>query len=165
MKWIVKNDNGVLEFKSIQVCTESQFNKIMADINHQRILTWCDDNHVLAEVQRGEQCMSILREVITEVTESEARRMDRLHLDFLKFVDELPEIDAYQEDAKKVTQKEQSQAEIIEFVTNTLIGLHENDVTGAILITSIGPISIPCGKISHKMLTQMFETWLEKYGK
>lgn len=167
MKWIVKNNRGVLEFKSIQVCTESQFNKIMADINHQRILAWCNDNHVLAEVQKGEQCMSILREVITEVNESEARRMDRLHLDFLKFIDELPEVDASQEqeDAKEVPQEEQSQAEIIEFVTDTLNGLHENDVTGAVLITSIGPIGLPCGKISHKVLTQMFETWLEKYGK
>lgn len=164
MKWIVKTVDGVLEFRSIVVCTESQFNKITAGINQQRIISWCDDNHVMFEAQKGEQCMSILREVITEVNESEARRIDRLHMDFLKFVDELPEVDVPQEETQE-PQKEQTKTEIIEFVTDTLIGLHNNDVTGAILITSIGPIGLPCGKISHKVLTQMFETWLEKYGK
>jgi hypothetical protein len=163
MKWIVKNVDGVLEFRSIVVCTESQYNKITAAINQQRIVAWCDDNHVLFQVERGEQCMSILREVITEVNESEARRIDRLHTEFLKFIDELPEVDSQEETDKP--QKEQSQDEIIEFVTDTLIGLHNNDVTGAVLIASIGPIGLPCGKISHKVLTQMFETWLDKYGK
>ena len=115
------------------------------------------------EAQKGEQCMSILREVITEVNESEARRIDRLHLDFLKFIDGLPEVDSQEE--TDGPQKEQSQAEIIEFVTDTLTGLHENNVIGAVLIMSIGPINVPCGEISHKVLTQMFEAWLDKYGK
>lgn len=163
MKWIVKTVDGVLEFRSIVVCTESQFNKITAGINQQRIIAWCDDNHVMFEAQKGEQCMSILREIITEVNESEARRIDRLHLDFLKFIDGLPEVDS-QEDTKE-PQKEQTQTEIIEFVTDTLVSLHNNDVTGAVLITSIGPIGLPCGRISHKLLTQMFEAWLDKYGK
>ena len=163
MKWIVKNNNGVLEFRSIVVCTESQFNKITAGINRQRIIAWCDDNHVMFEAQKGEQYMSILYEVITEVNESEARRIDRLHLDFLKFVDELPEVDSQEETQEP--QKEQSESEVVEFVADTLIDLHNNDVTGAILITSIGPIGLPCGKISHKVLTQMFEAWLDKYGK
>ena len=163
MKWIVKTVDGVLEFRSIIVCTESQFNKMTAGINRQRIISWCDDHHVMFEAQQGEQCMSILREVVTEVNESEARRIDRLHLDFLKFIDELPNAVSQEETDKP--QNEQSQAEIIEFVTDTLIGLHNNDVTGAVLITSIGPIGLPCGKISHKLLTQMFETWLDKYGK
>lgn len=163
MKWVVKNVDGVLEFKSIIVCTESQFNKMTAGVNQQRIIAWCNDNHVMFETQKGEQCMSILREVITEVNESEARRIDRLHLDFLKFIDGLPEVDSQEE--TDGPQKEQSQAEIIEFVTDTLTGLHENDITGAVLITSIGPVNLPCGKISHKVLTQMFEAWLDKYGK
>jgi len=165
MKWIVKNNNGVLEFQSIIVCTESQYNKIVAGVNHQRIVAWCDDNNVMFEVRKGEQYLSILREAITEVNESEARRIDRLHMDFLKFVDELPEVDASQEDAKEVPQTEQSQAKIIEFVTDTLNSLHNNDITGAVLIVSIGPIGLPCGKISRKVLTQMFEAWLDKYGK
>lgn len=162
MKWIVKTVDGVLEFQSIVVCTESQYNKMTAGINQQRIVAWCDDNHVMFEAQKGEQCMSILREVITEVNESEARRIDRLHLNFLKFVDELPEVDASQEDTKE---EEQSQAEIIEFVTDVLTDLHDNDITGAVLIASVGPIGLPCGKISHRVLTQMFEAWLDKYGK
>lgn len=167
MKWITKAKNGVLEFNSIKVCTESQFNKLDAGINRQRIIAWCDDNHISFEIQRGEQYMSIIREVVQEINEAEARRIDILHDKFLEFVDRLPEVNASQEqeDAKDIPQEEQSQAEIIEFVTDTLNGLHENDVTGAILITSIGPIVLPCGKISHKVLTQMFETWLEKYGK
>ena len=165
MKWIAKTKDSVLEFNSIKVCTESQFNKLSAGINRQRIIAWCDDNHILFEIQRGEQYMSIIREVVQEINESEARRIDMLHDKFLEFIDDLPEVDASQEDTKDVPQEEQSQAEIIEFATDTLNGLHENDVTGAILITSIGPISLPCGKISHKVLTQMFETWLEKYGK
>ena len=163
MKWVVKTVNGVLEFRSIIVCTESQFNKMTADINQQNIIAWCNDHHVMFETQKGEQCMSILRKVITEISESEARYIDRLHLDFLKFIDELPEVNSQEETDEP--QKEQSQAEIIEFVTDALTGLHENDVTGAILITSIGPISLPCGNISHKVLTQMFEAWLDKYGK
>lgn len=163
MKWVVKNVDGVLEFRSIIVCTESQFNKMTAGVNQQRIIRWCDDNHVMFEVQKGEQHMSILREVITEVNESEARRIDRLHLDFLKFIDGLPEVDSQEE--TDGPQKEQSQAEIIEFVTDVLTDLHKNDITGAVLITSVGPVHLPCGKISHKVLTQMFEAWLDKYGK
>lgn len=163
MKWVVKNVDGVLEFRSIIVCTESQFNKMTAGVNQQRIISWCDDNHVMFEVQKGEQHMSILREVIAEVNESEARRIDRLHLDFLKFIDGLPEVDSQEETDEP--QKEQSQAEIIEFVTDALTDLHNNDITGAVLITSIGPVHLPCGKISHKVLTQMFEAWLDKYGK
>ena len=164
MKWIAKTKDGVLEFNSIKVCTESQFNKLDAGINRQRIVAWCDDNHISFEIQRGEQCMSIIREVVQEINEAEARRIDILHDKFLEFVDSLPEVDASQEETDK-PQKEQSQAEIIEFVTDTLIGLHENDVAGAVLITSIGPIGLPCSKISHEVLTQMFETWLDKYGK
>lgn len=163
MKWVVKNVDGVLEFRSIVVCTESQFNKMTAGVNQQRIIGWCDDNHVMFEVQKGEQHMSILREVIAEVNESEARRIDRLHLDFLKFIDGLPEVDSQEE--TDGPQKEQSQAEIIEFVTDVLTDLHKNDITGAVLITSFGPVNLPCGKISHKVLTQMFEAWLDKYGK
>lgn len=165
MKWIAKTKNGILEFNSIKVCTESQFNKLGASINRQRIVAWCDDNHISFEIQRGEQCMSIIREVVQEINEAEARRIDILHDKFLEFVDTLPEIDISQEDAKEVPQEEQSQAEIIEFVTDVLDGLHENDVTGAVLIASVGQIGVPCGRISHKVLTQMFETWLEKYGK
>lgn len=163
MKWIAKTKDGVLEFNSIKVCTESQFNKLGAGINRQRIIAWCDDNNISFEIQRGEQCMSVICEVVQEINESEARRIDMLHDKFLEFVDGLPEVDSPEEIDEP--QKEQSQAEIIEFVTDTLIGLHNNDVNGAVLITSIGPIGWPYGKISHKMLTQMFETWLEKYGK
>lgn len=167
MKWIAKTKDGVLEFNSIKVCTESQFNKLSAGINRQRIIAWCDDNHISFEIQRGEQYMSIIREVVQEINESEARRIDMLHDKFLEFVDDLPEVDASQEqeDLKDVPQEEQSMTEIIEFVKDTLNGLHENDVIGAVLITSIGPIKLPCGRISHKVLTQMFETWLEKYEK
>lgn len=160
MKWIVKNDSGVLEFKSIQVCTESQFNKIMANINHQRILSWCDDNHVLAEVQKGEQCMSILREVITEVTESEARRMDRLHLEFLKFVDSLPNVDTV-EDKKELG--EQTIEKFINTAKNIISGIDEGDVNGAILITQVGDIGLPCGQISPSILRELFELYINKY--
>lgn len=160
MKWIVKNDSGVLEFKSIQVCTESQFNKIMANINHQRILSWCDDNHVLAEVQKGEQCMSILREVITEVTESEARRMDRLHLEFLKFIDGLSEVDTVEE---KKEQEEQTVKKLLDTARDVLDGIKKGDVDGAVLIAQIGPVGIPCGNISCSMLKELFKLYIDKY--
>ena len=160
MKWIVKNDSGVLEFKSIQVCTESQFNKITAGINRQRIISWCDDNHVMFEAQKGEQCMSILREVITEVTESEARRMDRLHLEFLKFVDSLPEVDTVEE---KENPEEQLIEECLSIVKNALEDINEGNLDGAVLIKEIGPIRFPCGNISPSMLKELFELYLDKY--
>lgn len=159
MKWIVKNDNGVLEFKSIQVCTESQFNKIMADINHQRILAWCDDNHVLAEVQKGEQCMSILREAVAEVNESEARRIDRLHLDFLKFVDSLPEVDA-----PNKTEPEQADSKpATAFVRDILTDIHNCEIIGAIAVRRIGQFETEWGRISPETLTEMCELYLDKH--
>ena len=158
MKWIVKNDNGVLEFKSIQVCTESQFNKIMADINHQRILAWCDDNHVLAEVQKGEQCMSILREAVAEVNESEARRIDRLHLDFLKFIDDLPEVDATTDQPENQDLKPAT-----EFVRDILTDIHNSEIVGAIVVRGIGPFATEWGRISLETLTEMCELYLDKY--
>lgn len=165
MKWIVKNNNGILEFKSIVVCTDSQYNKINASINQQKICNWCDDMHVKACTEHnGNQPLSILVEAISEITESEARRIDRLHTDFLKFVDDLPEVDA-EEDRKDLPKEEQSTEEIIKFANETLAKLHNEEISGAILVTSIGPINIPRGEISHKVLTQMFEAWLQKYGK
>lgn len=159
MKWIVKNDNGVLEFKSIQVCTESQFNKIMANINHQRILAWCDDNHVLAEVEKGEQCMSILREAVVEVNESEARRIDRLHLDFLKFVDSLPEVDSPDK-----TEPEQADFKpATEFVRDILTDIHNCEIIGAIVVRGIGPFETEWGHLSLETLTKMCELYLDKY--
>ena len=163
-KWIIKTD-GVLKFNSLKVCTESQYNKMTAGVNQQRIVGWCTDNHCTVKPEKGEQYLSILTEVVSNINESEARNVDILHDKFLEFVDTLPETDAPQEDTKDVPQEEQSQAKIIEFVTDTLNDLHKGDITGAILITSIGPINLPCGKISYKTLTQMFETWLDKYGK
>lgn len=157
MKWIVKTVDGVLEFQSIVVCTESQFNKIMAGVNQQRIIAWCDDHHVMVEAQNGEQCMSILREIITEVNESEARRVDRLHTDFLKFVDSLPEVDApdktEQTDFMPVT----------EFVRDMLTDIHNSEIIGAIVVSGIGPLETKWGTISTKTLTEMCELYLDKY--
>ena len=159
MKWIVKNDNGVLEFKSIQVCTESQFNKITAGINRQRIISWCDDNHVMFEAQKGEQCMSILREAITEVNESEARRMDRLHLEFLKFVDSLPEVDA----PDKTEQEQTDSRPATEFVRDILTDIHNTEIIGAIVVRGIGPFETEWGRISPETLTEMCELYLDKH--
>ena len=157
MKWIVKTVDGVLEFQSIVVCTESQFNKIMAGVNQQRILAWCDDNHVMVETQKGEQCMSILREIITEVNESEARRVDRLHTEFLKFVDSLPEVDA---------PNEQEQADfmpVTEFVRDILTDIHNCEIEGAIIVRGIGPFKTGWGSISLETLTEMCELYLDKH--
>lgn len=160
MKWIVKTVDGVLEFQSIVVCTESQFNKIMAGVNQQRILAWCDDNHVMIEAQKGEQCMSILREVITEVNESEARRVDRLHLEFLKFIDSLPEVDTVEE---KKEQEEQTVKKLLDTARDVLDGIEKGDIDSAVLIAQIGPVGIPCGNISCSMLKELFELYIDKY--
>lgn len=157
MKWIVKTVDGVLEFQSIVVCTESQFNKIMAGVNQQRILAWCDDNHVMVEAQKGEQCMSILREIITEVNESEARRVDRLHTDFLKFVDSLPEVDA----PDKTEQADSKPATV--FVSDILTDIHNAEIIGAIVVRRIGPFETEWGRISPKTLTEMCELYLDKH--
>jgi len=157
MKWIVKTVDGVLEFRSIVVCTESQYNKMTAGINQQRIIAWCDDNHVLYEAQKGQQCVSILREVISEVNESEARRVDRLHTEFLKFVDSLPEVEAPDEpkqaDFKPAT----------EFVRDILTDIHNTEIIGAIVVRGIGPFGMPWGKISLKTLAEMCKLYLDKY--
>lgn len=160
MKWIVKTVDGVLEFQSIVVCTESQFNKIMAGVNQQRILSWCDDNHVMVDAQKGEQCMSILREVITEINESEARRVDRLHTEFLKFVDSLPEVDTVEE---KKEQEEQTVEKLLDFARDVLDDIKKGNIDGAILIAQIGPAGIPCGNISCSTLKELFELYIDKY--
>ena len=166
MEIVIKAVDGVLEFDAIQVITESEFAKINAGINQQRIVAWCTDNGSVAVcAEHGmQQPVCIMKQIENEVSTSLISETERKMHRFLEFVDELPEVDVSKEDVKE-EQKEQSQDEIIEFATDTLAGLHNNDVTGAVLITSIGPIGIPCGKISHNVLTQMFETWLEKYGK
>lgn len=160
MKLIVKTVDGVLEFKSIVLCTESQYNKMTAGVNQQRIIAWCDDNHVMFEVQKGEQCMSILREVITEVNESKARRIDRLHIEFLKFVDSLPEVDT-------VEDKEELGEQTIERRLNTakevINGINEGDIDGAVLIAQTGPVGLSCGSISSSMLKELFELYINKY--
>lgn len=159
MKWIVKTVDGVLEFQSIVVCTESQFNKIMAGVNQQRILAWCDDNHVMVEAQKGEQCMSILREVITEINESEARRVDRLHTEFLKFVDSLSEVDA----PDKTEPKRADFKPATTFVRDMLTDIHNSEIIGAIVVRRIGPFETEWGRISLETLTDMCELYLDKY--
>lgn len=158
MKWIVKTVDGVLEFQSIVVCTESQFNKMTAGINQQRIVNWCDDNHVMFEAQKGEQCMSILREVITEVNESEARRIDRLHLDFLKFIDDLPEVDASTDQPENQDLKPAT-----EFVRDILTDIHNSEIIGAIVVRETDLFVAEWGRISLETLTEMCELYLDKY--
>lgn len=157
MKWIVKTVDDVLEFQSIVVCTESQFNKIMAGVNQQRILAWCDDNHVMVEAQKGEQCMSILREIITEVNESEARRVDRLHTEFLKFVDSLPEVDA-PDKTEQVNSKS-----ITVVVSDLLADIHNSEIKGAIIVRKIGPFVSEWGRFSPETLAEMCELYLDKH--
>lgn len=157
MKWVVKNVDGVLEFRSIIVCTESQFNKMTAGVNQKHILAWCDDNHVTVEAQKGTQCMSILREIITEVNESEARRVDRLHTEFLKFVDSLPEVDALdktkQADFRSTT----------EFINDMLTDIHNSEIKGAIVVHEIDSFLVEWGRISKETLAEMCELYLDKY--
>lgn len=158
MKWIVKNNNGILKFQNIVVCSEGQYNKLTADVNQQVIKNWCNDNHVKHNVSKDEQYLSILSKHTKEINESEARSIDKTHTDFLKFIDNLPEVDVQEEGV-------QSQQEIVEFAKDVLDSLHKGEISGAALIMPIGSIGIPCGGISHKVLIQMFETWLDKYSK
>ena len=166
MKWIVKNNDGVLEFNSTVVCTESEYNKINAGINQQKIKAWCDDNHVSVETIKGEQCISVIKEIVTEVDEREARRMDRLHENFLRFVSHLPEVDA----AERCDVDEQLE-ENIKFVKEVLDEWDETETRlgtcGAILLgkDSECNFTVPCGRISSHLLKQMFQVWLDKYGK
>lgn len=159
MKWIAKTKDGVLEFNSIKVCTESQFNKLSAGINRQRIIAWCDDNHISFEIQRGEQYMSIIREVVQEINESEARRIDILHDKFLEFVDSLPEIDA----PDKTEPKQADSRPATEFVRDILTDIHNTEVIGAIVVRGIGPFETEWGRISLETLTKMCELYLDKY--
>lgn len=157
MKWIAKTKDGVLEFNSIKVCTESQFNKLSAGINRQRIIAWCDDNHISFEIQRGEQYMSIIREVVQEINESEARRIDVLHDKFLEFVDSLPEVDA----PDKTEQADSQPA--TEFVRDILTDIHNCEIIGAIVVRRIGPFETEWGRISLETLTKMCELYLDKH--
>lgn len=166
MKWIVKNIDGVLEFNSTVVCTESEYNKINAGINQQKIKAWCDDNHISVETIKGEQYISVIKEIVTEVDEREARRMDRLHENFLRFVSHLPEVDA-----TATGESDEQLEEDIKFVKEILDKWDETETlmgtVGAIILgkDSTREFVMPCGHISEKLLKQMFETWLDKYGK
>lgn len=157
MKWIAKTKNGVLEFNSVKVCTESQFNKLGAGINRQRIIAWCDDNHISFEIQRGEQCMSIIREVVQEINEAEARRIDILHDKFLEFIDELPETN----EPKNADEPDLKPATV--FVRDILTGIHNCEIKGALVMQEIGPFEMPWGRISLKTLTEMCELYLDKH--
>ena len=157
MKWIAKTKDGVLEFNSIKVCTESQFNKLGASINRQQIIAWCDDNHISFEIQRGEQYMSIIREVVQEINESEARRIDMLHDKFLEFVDSLPEVDS----PDKTEQADYKPA--ITFIRDILTDIHNSEIIGAIVVRGIGPFETEWGRISRETLTEMCELYLDKY--
>ena len=159
MKWIVKNVDGVLEFQDIVVCTDSQYNKINAGANQHKICKWCDDMHVKACTEHnGNQPLSVLKEVITEVDEREARRMDKLHADFLKLVDTLPNsVDPPAE------QEEVSISDCMEAVKYILKQLDEGEVDGAAVTTTLGPITIPRGEISGSMLRELLETYVKAH--
>lgn len=162
MKWIVKNSDGVLEFKSIKVCTESQFNKIMAGVNQQRILNWCDDHHVMIETQKGQQHMTIIREIVTEINESEARRVDILHDNFLSFIDTLPEAECENEEAQPI---DTDIAEIVKMAKQVVKKIDAEEIDGAALYVEVGPINIPNGIfIPAPILKELFNVYIEKYG-
>jgi hypothetical protein len=160
-KWIAKTKDGVLEFNSVKVCTESEFNKLTAGVNRQKLISWCDDNHISFEAQRGEQYMSIIREVVQEINESEARNIDILHDKFLAFVDTLPEVDIPNKNDNP--ENMDTVEKCLHFAKEAIAGIDKGDIDGAVFISSIGPIGLPCGHISASILRELLTLYIDKY--
>lgn len=161
------NKDGWFEIRTTEKVSLDWRNRFNAPINRRRIIAWNEDNHISTTmyVKEGQFFLEMLYKT-EECRKTTVSSLQKLFHDLVDFVNDLPEVDSTTEDDNKTEEiKEQSQEEIVDFVTDVLVGLHEKKVNGAILITSVGPIGLPCGKISYEVLTQMFETWLEKYGK
>lgn len=169
METSIKLDtDGWFEIRTTEEVSLEWRNRFNAPINRRKIITWTQDNHVRTNllVKEGQFFLEMCYK-IEECRKTTISSLQKISHDLVNFVDCLPEVDSTIEDDKiedDNKSKEQNQEEIVDFVTDVLVGLHEKEISGAVLMTSVGPIGLPCGKISHKVLTQMFETWLDKYG-
>lgn len=166
METSIKLDtDGWFEIRTTQEVSLNWRNRFNAPINRRKIIAWTQDNHVRTNllVKEGQYFLEMCYKT-KECKKTTISSLQKLFHELVDFVDGLPEVVA-EEDLKNLQKEEQSTEEIIKFVNETLAKLHNGEVSGAILVTLIGPINIPRGEISHKVLTQMFETWLEKYGK
>lgn len=160
------NTDGWFEIRTTEEVSLDWRNKFNAPINRRRIIAWTQDNHVRTNllVKEGQYFMEMCYKV-AECRKTTISSLQKISHDLIDFVNNLPEVDSIIEDDNKTEEiKEQSQGEIVDFVTDVLVGLHKKEISGAILMTSVGPIGLPCGKISYEVLTQMFGTWLDKYG-
>lgn len=163
METAIKVVEGCFEIEITNKVSLEWRNKFHAAINRRRIINWCNDHHIdsMIIVKEGQFFLSIKHKT-PECKPCTISDLGNTFEQLVDFVNDLPEVDSTIEDDNK--SKEQSQEEIVDFVTDVLVGLHKKEINGAILMTFVGPIGLPCGKISHEVLTQMFETWLDKYG-
>ena len=164
METSIKLDtDGWFEIRNTEEVSLEWRNRFNAPINRRKIIAWTQDNHVRTNllVKEGQYFLEMCYK-IEECKKTTISSLQKISHDLIDFVNDLPEVDSTIEDDNK--SKEQSKEEIVDFVTDVLVGLHKKEISGAVLMTSVGPIGLPCGKISHEVLTQMFETWLDKYG-
>lgn len=164
MEIVIKAVDGVLEFDAIQVITESEFAKINAGVNQQRIVAWCTDNgSVVVCAERGvQQPVCIMKQIENEVSTSLISETERKMHRFLEFVDTLPEVDL--KDDKEDQPIDETVAKFLEKAKNIIKGIDEKELHGAIVITEIGSIGFPRCYLDDSVLRELLTLYIEKYG-
>lgn len=157
----IKVVDGVLEFKALHVITESQCNKIKAGINKQRIVKWCDDNHVSVDTERSIQSICVMTQARREVDTNTISEMERKMHEFLMFVDDLPEVDS--PDDKGGQPIDETVKECLKFAKDVITGIDEGDIDGCTIVSEIGPLVLPCGHMSKDMLRELLVLYIDKY--
>lgn len=165
MEIVIKAVDGVLEFDAIQVITESEFAKINADVNQQRIVAWCTDNgSVVVSAERGvQQPVCIMRQIENEVGTSLISETERKMHRFLEFVDTLPEVDLEDEKGGRPVD-ENEVAKFLEKAKKIVKGIDEKELHGTVVVTEIGAIGFPRCYIDDSMLRELLISYIEKYG-